>query len=342
MAYHLEIQPLTDKRADLRGLSDLIHMESADAVMDEIRIILKRISPKFMDTMTVSAFTLTADLYNGHYPGYRACNTEYHDFHHAIHTFLAMARLIHGAVIDGKSFRDKEITLGLTAALFHDAGYIQKKNDTKGTGAKYTANHVKRSMAFFESFGKEYGLTDNDITCGRSMILCTDLEVDISKIHFSSKKIAFLGKMLGTADLLAQMSDRNYLEKLLYLYREFKEAQIGNYRSEIDLLNNAFRFYDDSAKRMATSLDKTNRFMAIHFASRWGIMGDLYKEALENQRKYLNQILNEQGSDPRDYLKRNGIVDRIRKKYHHGLSHKVISAYRSFNTRLRAIPQSIS
>jgi hypothetical protein len=341
MAYFSTIQQsAVNEVIDIRKLADLLPMDSPGAVLDEVKIILHMISPHFNEAAVTSAFILTMNLYNGNYPGYRACNTEYHDLRHTTDTFLAMARLIHGAIIKGETLTDHEMALGLIAALLHDSGYIQKKHDQHGTGAKYTAYHVQRSMDFFEQYGIEYGLSDEDIASGRTMILCTDLAVDVSNIHFPSKQIELLGKMLGTADLLAQMADRVYLEKLLYLYREFKEAKVGNYKSEIDLLEKTVGFYDFIANRFNTSLDAVNRYMSFHFLSRWGIMNDLYQEAVENQKNYLKKILNIQGADPRDYLRRSGIVANIRRRYNKHRLSKVFSVHRSLNDRLHPIPQA--
>jgi hypothetical protein len=289
-------------------------MDSPRAMLDEVIVILDLISPDFDTAPVTSAFNMTVSLYQGRYPGYRSCNTEYHDLHHTTETFLATARLIHGALLDGKIFTDRRITLGLIAALLHDAGYIQEKLDKDGTGAKYTANHVQRSIDFLERHGSELGLSHDEITEGRAIILCTDLAVDISTIVFKSAEVELLGKILGSADLLAQMADRTYLEKLLFLYHEFKEAGIRDYLDEVDLLRKTLAFYDFVSQRLKTTLDETDLFMGPHFTSRWGIHGDLYHVAIAKQRNFLKKILEIKDSDPRDHLKR-GAVNKIRRKY---------------------------
>lgn len=294
-------------------LSNLIPMESPEAVLEEAIVILDLISPDFDAVPVDSAFKATVNLFNGKYPGYRACNTEYHDLHHTIDTFLAMARLIHGAVLDGETFTGRQILLGLVTALLHDAGYIQEEHDTEGTGSKYTASHVQRSMDFLERHGSELGLSYEEIVEGRAIILCTDLAVDISTIGFASAKGELLGKMLGTADILAQMADRIYLEKLMFLYHEFKEAGIGDYESEVDLLRKTLAFYDFIAWRLKTTLDAIDRFMSSHFTLRWSIKENLYHVAIEKQKKHLRKIMEIPNSDPRNHLKRDGIVDKIRK-----------------------------
>jgi hypothetical protein len=304
-----------DRITDARQLSSLVQMDSPQAVLDEVQIILELISPGYNVALVTSTFISTVRLYEGSYPGYRACNTEYHDLHHITDTFLAMARLIHGVVIDGGAFTDRQIDLGLIAALLHDAGYIQEEHDREGTGSKYTTSHVQRSMGFLKRYGAEHGLSNEEIAAGRTMILCTDLAVDISTIVFPSTKVELLGKMLGAADLMAQMADRTYLEKLLFLYYEFREAEVGDYESEVDFLRKTIGFYDFIAQRLETTLDASDRFIVSHLASRWDIRANLYQEAIERQKNYLQQILNMPDSDPRDNLKRGQIVDKVRRKY---------------------------
>ncbi len=298
-----------------KQLYNLIPMDSPEDVLNEVIVILNLISPDFDVIPVTSAFNMTVTLYRGKYPGYRSCNTEYHDLRHTTDTFLAMARLIHGAVLDGETFTDRHIALGLITALFHDAGYIQEEHDKDGTGSKYTANHVQRSIDFLERHGSELGLSYEEITEGLTIILCTDLTVDISTVEFSSAEVELFGKMLGSADLLAQMADRTYLEKLLFLYYEFKEAGISGYESEVDLLQKTLAFYDFITQRLKTTLDATDRFMDSHFTSRWGTHSNLYRVAIAKQRNYLKQILEIQDSDPRDHLKRGGIVDKIRREF---------------------------
>jgi hypothetical protein len=296
-------------------LDNLIPIDSPEALLDEVVIILKLISPDFNAGSVKSAFNAVTGLFRGNWPGYQVCNTEYHDLRHTTDTFLAMARLLHGAVVDGETFTNRQITLSLIMALLHDVGYIQEEQDIEGTGAKYTTNHVQRSIDLLEQHGSEFELSDEEIADGRAMILCTDLTVDISTIEFASAKVELLGKMLDSADLLAQMADRTYLEKLLFLYYEFKEAGIGDYESEVDLLQKTSAFYDFIIQRLKTTLDETDRFMSPHFTSRWGIHTNLYHVAIENQRNYLKQILGIQDSDPREHLRRGGIVDKIRSEY---------------------------
>jgi len=304
---NIGLYPVTEKK-----LSDLVNMDSPDAVMEEVGIILSLVSPTGDPRAVKDAFATSVCLFNGDYPGYRACNTDYHDFRHTTDTFLAMARLIHGAVLAGKTFADRDLALGLIAILFHDTGYIQKKHDNRGTGAKYTVRHVQRSMDFLERHGPEHGLTPKEIAVCKNMILCTDLSVEIDEILFQRPGVELLGKMVGTADLVAQMADRTYLEKLLFLYREFEEGNVDGFENEIDLLHKTVGFYDFIDLRLATKLGDTEQFMEAHFIERWDIHADLYRTAIENQKIYLQDILEKAGKDPFEYMRRDGIVDAAR------------------------------
>lgn len=276
---------------------------------------MKMIAPDFDTVPVTSAYHKTIALYEGNYPGYQACNTGFHDLRHTVDTLLAMARILHGAIIDGERFTQRQISLGLIAAILHDAGYIQEENDSNGTGAKHTISHIKRSMEFLKRHGKDYGLTEAEVEAGQVVILCTDLAADIGAIAFPSPQIELLGKMLGTVDLLAQMADRTYLEKLLFLYHEFSEARVGDYESEVDLLKKTVVFYDFIEQRLERSLGAKDRFMVSHFKVRWNVPGNLYQDAIRKQRKYLLKILEASESDPRKYLRRNGIVDKVRQLY---------------------------
>ena len=142
------------------------------------------------------------------------------------------------------------------------------------------------------------------------------MDTDISAVAFPSPQIELLGKMLGAADLMSQLAEQTYLEKLLYLYYECKEAGVGDYESEVDILQKAVNFYDVFEARLKTDLGGVDRFMKLHFVSKWGINQNLYREAINKHKHYLLTILNIPDADPRDYLKHGDIVKKVREIYH--------------------------
>jgi hypothetical protein len=110
--------------------------------------------------------------------------------------------------------------------------------------------------------------------------------------------------MLASADLLAQTSDRTYLEKLPLLFREFKEAGTGNYECELDLIKDATLFNERMNERLTTQLNSVNRFFLNHFRVRWNIDVDLYQEAIERSMAYLAHILKSDVENYKIHLRR--------------------------------------
>jgi hypothetical protein len=287
-----------------RRINDIFQIDSPETLIGEVLEILNVISPDADTNSIRNVFSAADKLYRGQFPGYRACNTGYHDLQHAYDALLATARLIHGSVIDGRFFSARNIVAGLTAALLHDAGYIQEASDTRGTGAKYKAIHEQRSMEFLKRHGPGFGLSSRQIDDGLTIIACTEMARDISTVSFASAEIELLGRMLATADLLSQLADRAYLEKLPLLYKECEEAGSNEYKDELDLIRKAVTFYDVAAQRLQTVLASADRFIRQHFQQRLGVAENVYQNVIDSQKDFLISILNIPDSDPREHLKR--------------------------------------
>ncbi|MEW5908864.1 MAG: hypothetical protein AB1659_03600 [Thermodesulfobacteriota bacterium] len=295
-------------------LSALIDMNDPEAVMAEVRSLVSILFPSFDFTGLNTAFDDIKRLYRGSYPGYRPCNTEYHNLQHTTDCFLAMARLIHGAMIQEEKFSLENVSLGLMASLFHDTGYIQTNDDSEGTGAKYTLVHVQRSIDFMTSFFKARSYPNRYIHDGTDMLKCTGLNVNIHEIDFTSSETKMLGQMLGTADLLGQMADRTYLEKLLFLFHEFREGAVPIYSSEIEFLCKTELFFKMTHERFDGDLGGVRRYMIPHFKSRWNIDADLYATAIQRNQEYLKRILEKPENGHRQYLRRGNVVLKLKKR----------------------------
>lgn len=300
--------------ADIQ-LANLVQMESPQAVLDEAITVVALFSADTDPLAIRSAFDQTVSLYQGDWEHTKGCNTDYHDLKHVTDCFLALVRLFHGAEQTGISFSPRQVHQGLVAALLHDTGYLQNSEDNEGTGAKYTAYHVRRSMDFLQQHFAAFGLQESEIHASLAMIHCTDLNCDPASVPFPDKTTEQIGKMLATADILAQMADRTYLEKLLFLFYELDEARIEDFEDEFDLMHQSKDFYIRMADRFETQLSSSNRFMVHHFKARWKTDEDLYQRAIDNQRAYLTNILMAVGDDPRDQLRRSRIVEAVKNKY---------------------------
>lgn len=282
----------------------LIPVDSPEAVLSEVQHLFESMAAPGRFAPVEKTFADILNLFGGSFNGYRSCNTPYHDLQHTTDCFLAMARLIHGAHVEGVPFSDNEKTLGLITALLHDTGYIQKKVETEGTGARYTLTHVERSIQFMEKYFRDLEIPSEDTFICRSCLECTGLDVHIHEVDFKNARHEILGKMLGAADLLGQMADRYYVEKLIFLYEEFVEGQVPGFENELDLLAKTEDFYAETMIRLDRELGGVRRFMRPHFRARWGVDRDLYQEAIERNMEYLRYILENHPHDYRLRLRR--------------------------------------
>lgn len=278
------------KGRDLQ-LSKLVDMRTPAAVFEEVKynFIFHYPLAAFEDVR--AAFVNFNRLFDGAYPGYRACNTKFHDKVHTTDALLAVSRLIDGYNIKSGKLPVELVKTALIATLFHDTGYIQRTSDRKGTGAKYTLNHVARSIEFIGKYFKEQGLPRRLALSAGRMVSCTGLSAEFAQLKFASKPERTLGFMLGSADLLGQMASRTYLERLIYLYGEFREGNVQGYPTEIALLEKTMEFYEGTKKRLKDTLGGVDGYMIHHFRKRYGIGEDLYRKAIERQIAYLKEIL---------------------------------------------------
>jgi len=283
---------------------DLILMSDPQAVFEEVCRIVMALQAHFDFTALFRVFDDVVKLFGGEYPGYQKCNTSYHDLKHTTDCLIAMARLIHGASLQGLHLSKRDTTLGLIAALLHDTGYIQSRDDLEGTGAKYTLVHIDRSIAFMEKYFAEQGFPARDLDYCRCCVRCTGLEMKIREIRFESAHHRSVGCMLGTADLLGQMADRTYLERLPFLYQEFLEGNVSGFESELDLMKKTPAFWEFTQQRMAGELGNMDRYMRDHFQMWWGLDRDLNRDTIEGNIAYLKFILENHESNYRRYLRR--------------------------------------
>ncbi len=254
-------------------------------------------------------FPIVGRLYEGRFPGYRACNTEYHDYCHVLEVFSACARLLDGAALSKAPFSATDAADVLVAALLHDAGYIQESADREGTGAKHTRAHVARSADFVRVHDAELGLDAGRAARIGRLILGTELGSRWEEIEFEDEDERLAAAILAAADLLGQMADRAYLEKLLFLYYEFREAGIEGYATAFDILKKTAGFYGLVKARLDGPLGAASAFARPHFAARLGVDRDLYREAIARQMAYLDSILADDKANFRSKLKRLDIEE---------------------------------
>jgi hypothetical protein len=285
-------------------LSLILDMNTPSKVLEEVNTLFLDMFDAHDFDIVSSVFKSVVSLFYGKLPGFKACDTPYHNLKHTTDVFLAMARLIHGAHAEGVTLNAIDASLGVVAALMHDTGYIQKDSEQYVSSAKLASVHVDRSIEFMAHILTQKGYSRDNIRQCKQAILCTDLEKPFNTILFTPPSSELLGKMLASADLLAQTSDRKYLEKLPLLYREFKEAGTGNFECELDLIKDATLFNSRMNERLTTQLDRVNRFFQNHFRARWNIDADLYQIAIERSMAYLTSVLKSDAKNYKSHLRR--------------------------------------
>lgn len=175
-------------------------------------------------------FPEVIDCFQGRHPEYQAIDAQYHDLEHTLQGTLCFSTLLRRRAQAGAQpvLPEETFQLGLLAILLHDTGYLKRRDDTEGTGAKYTAIHVNRSCDFAEQFLAHRGGTLRKIHAVQNMIRCTGLGVKVAKLAFHNEEERTAGFALGTADLIGQMAAADYLEKLPILFTEFAESAAYN------------------------------------------------------------------------------------------------------------------
>lgn len=276
--------------------------------LDEIVHLLQLIAPSADKQLIITAHRDIADMFNGCYPGYRENNNKYHNLRHTFAVALAAARVFHGLTVQGQTFSSGAVLKGMLSAYFHDTGLLLRPFDTAENGAEYTRGHEARSITALAHYLESWHLdTDIKSDCS-SIIRCTNIELDVQSIQFNSPEAKLVGQIVGTADILAQMADRYYIEQLPHLYQERKVGGVLDHLSAFELMKETASFYHAVIiERLEKVLGDAARAMRTHFKQRWNLDRDLYKENIKANINYLQKVVNQCHAHPEEislYLKR--------------------------------------
>jgi hypothetical protein len=245
------------------------------------------------------AFEDIVRMYRGDYPGFLKCDTDYHDIQHIMDVSLAMARLLDGyerSRGDGPDIGERLFQLGVICALFHDSGYLRRTNDHKHKrGAEYTAIHVTRGGKLLAGYLPSLGL-EEFADVAPQIIHFTGYERPVASIKVRDPIFKLVGSLLGSADIIAQMADRCYLEKCRdRLYPEFVEGGIAvkkNGQGEVvifasaeDLLRKTPNFYQGAQHRLEVDLGGAYRFAGAHFGG-----SNLYMDEVRKNIRFAEKI----------------------------------------------------
>ncbi|MCX7960568.1 MAG: hypothetical protein N2653_03205 [Burkholderiales bacterium] len=247
-----------------------------------------------------AAFADLARAFRGEDPRFYPCDTEYHDIQHVLDVTLAMARLMDGYERSRNSapaLRPEHFALGVIAALYHDFGYLRRRADrVRRYGAQYTLTHVSRGARHLRHYLPRLGL-GRLARAGATLLHYTGYERAAETIRLGDALLRRIGHMLGTADIIAQMSDRCYLEKCRdRLYPEFVLGGIARrrlpsgreqvlFRSGDDLVRKTPRFYRNAARRLDLQLARAYEYAERHFGGQ-----NLYLEEMHKNVRYAEAL----------------------------------------------------
>lgn len=291
-----------DRRNDY-DVTNTVQVSNPQAVRDAVFELFADTYPGASFDKLWLAFYDFGRLFTGQYPGYRGCDTTYHDMQHSLDMTLALARLIAGyerTVEAADRLGPHRALMTVVTSLFHDAGYIRHKERDKDfqNGAEFTLYHVSRSADFLRRLLPELGMS-TDVGVSSMIVHFTGYELDIDKIELDDPRDIICGHLLGTADLIAQMADRCYLEKCRdRLYKEFvvggvaiENAKPGEYmvryESGTDLLKKTPMFYQTvSRERLQKKFNRAYRYFEVLYDGR-----NPYIDAVKNNIRHLVRVL---------------------------------------------------
>jgi len=299
-------------------VSDKVETTNPKAVNQEIDRIFLELYPEATTSAIDRAFGDADRIYRGEMPGFHACDTAYHDIQHVFDVTLAMARLIDGyerSRVATDPLGKNLFQLGVITALFHDIGYIRREGDKQAqNGAEFTLVHVSRGAQFLKEYLPRLGMPEMaDIAA--DLVHFTGYERPVNSIRVPNLTYRLLGNLLGSADIIAQMADRCYLEKCRdRLYPEFVTGGIATKKSaegreEIifasgeDLLKKTPGFYAGANRRLKEDLGN-----GLEYAERFFGGQNLYVEGAEKNMRFARIVGNEENFDllkrtPPDTLK---------------------------------------
>lgn len=268
-----------DRRNDY-DVTNTVQVSNPIAVRDAVQDLYAATFPGASFDKLWLAFYDFERLFNGKFPGYNGCDTTYHDVQHTLDMTLALSRLVAGyerSVEPAERLGAQRAQMAIVTSLFHDAGYIRHLERDKdfSNGAEFTLQHVSRSADFLRRYLPELGMT-KDVPVSSMIVHFTGYELDLDKIELDDPRDIICGHLIGTADLIAQMSDRCYLEKCRdRLYKEFVVAGIAienakpgeymvRYASGKDLLKKTPAFYQQVLRdRLHRKFNRVYRYIEV-------------------------------------------------------------------------------
>jgi hypothetical protein len=285
-------------------VSNTVDTTDHSSVNREVDRIFRELFPAAGTQQLDICYSDVVRLYRGENPHYRACDTAYHDLQHVLEVSLAMARLMSGyerSRGDAESMGPRLFVFGVVTALLHDIGYLRHVNDSRHDhGAQYTPIHVSRGAKFIQRYISDIGMPEF-APIAKEIVHFTGYERPADRIQVPNLKFRMLGHMLGTADIIAQMADRCYLEKCRdRLFPEFVQGGLASngagdqrggvlFNSVEELICKTPGFYKTASARLNDQLGEAHQYVQRHFDGR-----NPYFEEMDKNIQYASKVAEKQ------------------------------------------------
>lgn len=260
-------------------------------------------------TRISAAFELLDRAFDGDLPGYQNLKTLYHNRTHTNEVVLCAARMLHGLHLAGMGVDGEYLDAALIGALMHDVGYLMSDAEAGGTGAQFTEGHVMRGVEFARRHLSELPAPVLEATT--KVIMLTDHRKSPDWVSFDNPQQQRAAYATATADLIGQMANREYLERVLFLYFEFEEAQMGGFADIHDLLEKTAAFYRMIKGRLDTELKGLSVNLARHFGQQTGTERNFYQESIDRNLAYLSRVVDTGREHRFEKLRRGHVVEKV-------------------------------
>ncbi len=259
---------------------------------EEVLLLARSIAPGINTNLLNAVHDNLISCFAGKHPEFQKNTMPYHNLRHSQMVVLATARLFHGLFHNNFSISENLLLKGLFSAYFHDTGMLLRRSDPAASGSAYIRTHEKRSIAFLFDYINNKKLDMDKFADCATIVMYTRLRSDPAVFAPHPQEIKLAGQVVGSADILAQMADRYYLECLPLLFNEQKEGKINTHKSALDLMEQTSQFYHRFIlKRLFTTFSGIMEAMQTHFRVRHAIDRDLYIENMDKNIEYLQRIL---------------------------------------------------
>ncbi|BHH85747.1 hypothetical protein [Desulforhopalus sp. 52FAK] len=275
-----------------KDLSNIFEGAFKGTPLDEILYLAKIIAPGFDTELLKEVHGDLTAYFTGTHPDFQKNTMPYHNLRHSILVVLASVRLFHGLHCNHVRISADTLFKGLLSAYFHDSGMLLLENDPAQSGTDYIDGHENRSIIFLAGYAKDKKFSPGIIADCATIINYTNLEKDPALLTFHTHEIQIAGQVVGSADILAQMADRYYLECLPLLFTEQKAGGICKHTSALDLMKHTAKFYHNIVlRRLITTFSNTSNALRAHFRDRHRINRNLYIDNIDKNIVYLRKII---------------------------------------------------